>query len=228
MATAPRSSDNTGRSAPFDGVLDFFAAAPGVGVSVLDPGGRILFVNEEAGRLYLGLTPAQIIGKTLAELFPAEWVAQRMDVIRRATESGQAVITRTLWRGRQIESVTRRFIGAEGEPPTLLVITREGQSRRVPEGAIVVESETVDLGPLDALTPRELEVLALIGQGLAAKEIAGVLDCSPRTVERHRDALGKKLNVDDRVRLAMVAREAGLELRDAKLKRVRSDASHER
>ena len=90
----------------------------------------------------------------------------------------------------------------------------------VPEGMEVVESGTVDLGHLAVLTPRELEVLALIGQGQSAKEIASILNCSPRTVERHRDSIGKKLDKDDRVKLALVAKAAGLELRDAQLNRI--------
>jgi DNA-binding NarL/FixJ family response regulator len=84
----------------------------------------------------------------------------------------------------------------------------------------VVESDVADLGPLEALTPREVEVLALIGQGLSMKETAHVLRRSVKTVDNHRMSIGKKLDVHDRVKLAEIARRAGLTLRDAERVRV--------
>jgi DNA-binding NarL/FixJ family response regulator len=79
----------------------------------------------------------------------------------------------------------------------------------------VVEADIADLGPLDALSERELEVLALLGQGLSVKEIAALLFRSAKTIENHRQSIGRKLKLDDRVKLAEVARRAGLTVRDA-------------
>ncbi|GAA1439531.1 helix-turn-helix transcriptional regulator [Leifsonia poae] len=45
------------------------------------------------------------------------------------------------------------------------------------------------------LTPRELEVLGLLAQGLSNKEIAGVMWLSDRTVERHITSLYRKIGV---------------------------------
>ena len=61
---------------------------------------------------------------------------------------------------------------------------------------------------LTALTPREREVLALVGKGLHAKEIAASLDISARTVEVHKARLMDKLgarNVAELVRFALAA-----------------------
>lgn len=77
-----------------------------------------------------------------------------------------------------------------------------------------------ELGELSALTARELEVLALIGQGMATREIAESLSRSPRTVERHCDAIHKKLNTNNRVQMARYAMRAGLTAEAGKLKRV--------
>lgn len=63
---------------------------------------------------------------------------------------------------------------------------------------------------LDRLTPREREVLDLIGRGLSTAEIAERLHRSQKTVKSHRLALGRKLGVSNRVELARVAIEAGL------------------
>lgn len=52
---------------------------------------------------------------------------------------------------------------------------------------------TSALATLSELTDRELEILDLIGDGLTAKQIAGRLHLSVKTVHTHRDALKRKL-----------------------------------
>ena len=47
------------------------------------------------------------------------------------------------------------------------------------------------------LTPRELEVLQLIAEGYANKQIAGELFISIKTVEKHRQQLMHKLDIHD-------------------------------
>lgn len=59
---------------------------------------------------------------------------------------------------------------------------------------------------LAKLTPREREVLELVGKGLHAKEIAASLDISARTVEVHKARMIVKLqarNVSELVRFAL-------------------------
>ena len=46
-----------------------------------------------------------------------------------------------------------------------------------------------------ALTPRETEVVRLIGEGLAGKQVAGRLGISVHTVETHRTRIHRKLGV---------------------------------
>lgn len=77
-----------------------------------------------------------------------------------------------------------------------------------------------ELGALSTLTARELEVLALIGQGLATRDIAEALGRSPRTIERHCDAIHKKLHTANRVQMARYAMRAGLTVESSKLKKV--------
>jgi len=55
------------------------------------------------------------------------------------------------------------------------------------------------------LTPRELEVLELIAQGLINKEIAKRLFISEKTVKNHVSNIFKKLNVSDRTQAAIYA-----------------------
>ena len=73
------------------------------------------------------------------------------------------------------------------------------------------QSPLADEHPLlENLTPREREVLAMIGQGLTLPEIAERLYRSLKTIETHRLSLGRKLNASNRVALARIAIAAGL------------------
>lgn len=51
------------------------------------------------------------------------------------------------------------------------------------------------------LTPRELQILALIYQGLATVEIAEQLNLSAKTVDKHRENIMRKLQVNNVVQL---------------------------
>ena len=67
-----------------------------------------------------------------------------------------------------------------------------------------------DEGPLERLTPREREVLGLIGRGFPNKQIARELDLSERTVKSHVGHVLAKLGGSDRTQAAVVAVRAGL------------------
>jgi DNA-binding NarL/FixJ family response regulator len=64
--------------------------------------------------------------------------------------------------------------------------------------------------PLDRLTPREREVLVLIGRGYPNKRIARELAVSEKTVKTHVGHVFAKLGVTDRTQAAIVAVRAGL------------------
>ena len=64
--------------------------------------------------------------------------------------------------------------------------------------------------PLDRLTPREREVLELIGRGFPNKRIAQRLDVSEKTVKTHVGHVLAKLGVNDRTQAAVFAVRAGL------------------
>ncbi len=63
---------------------------------------------------------------------------------------------------------------------------------------------------LGQLTPREHEVLVLIGQGLSLPQIAAKLFRSLKTIQSHRQSLGRKLNAHNAVELARIAFAEGL------------------
>jgi DNA-binding NarL/FixJ family response regulator len=62
----------------------------------------------------------------------------------------------------------------------------------------------------DPLTPREREVLVLIGRGMANKVIARELSLSEKTVKAHVSSILAKLGVHDRTQAALYAVREGL------------------
>ena len=60
------------------------------------------------------------------------------------------------------------------------------------------------------LTPRELEVVRLIAEGLSSREVAFRLCRSPRTIENHLRSVYQKFDVRNRVAMVRVATEHGL------------------
>lgn len=62
----------------------------------------------------------------------------------------------------------------------------------------------------DRLTPRQLEVLALMARGLTNREICGVLEIAENTVKTHVKAILEVLEATNRTEAAVLARELGL------------------
>jgi len=65
-------------------------------------------------------------------------------------------------------------------------------------------------GPCDALTPRQREVLQLVAEGLATKQIAARLHLSTKTVETHRAQLMQRLNCHSLAELIKFAIREGV------------------
>lgn len=207
---------NTTAPVPIEILWEILSSDPGTGVSILTLEGQILFVNERARQIFFDGAQADVVESRLSDWFPEPWVEERLSVFRRLDqEDRHLAVLRSIWNGRQIQSTMWRI----PDDAKVLVITRMGLSEP-PVGSDVVESKMVDLGPLDVLTTRELEVLALIGQGMRLKEIAKMLYRAPKTIENHRLSIGRKLGETDRMRLAEIARDASLELSDAYLDRL--------
>ena len=66
------------------------------------------------------------------------------------------------------------------------------------------------LAELHQMTSREIQVLALLAEGLLATSIASRLDLSPRTVHKHLGNIYRKLGVHDRLVAVKLGRHYGL------------------
>ena len=63
---------------------------------------------------------------------------------------------------------------------------------------------------MDALTPRQREILQMVAEGKSTKEIAFQLNVSVKTVETHRAALMERLDIHDIAGLVLYAVRHGL------------------
>jgi len=63
---------------------------------------------------------------------------------------------------------------------------------------------------VQSLTPREQQILRLIGKGLSRAQIAKTLCRSPKTIDAHRAAIMEKVDIHDRTELALYAVREGL------------------
>lgn len=74
----------------------------------------------------------------------------------------------------------------------------------------VIEAALAVRRPLEKLSPRQREVLQLLAEGYATREIAWRLKLSVKTVETHRAEVMKRLGIHDLARLVRYAVRVGL------------------
>lgn len=97
------------------------------------------------------------------------------------------------------------YLGLKWTRPREVVVVREVAVAR--EGPFVLDASRVaGLG----ITPRELEVLGLIAQGLGNREIGERIFVSENTVKTHASRLFDKLDAKNRVQAVRRGKELGL------------------
>jgi DNA-binding NarL/FixJ family response regulator len=114
--------------------------------------------------------------------------------------------------GKVIEAIREVKAGGSVIQPTLarrllqrFRVPQEGQAEQ-PEPAKGLREEP----PTRPLTPREIEILRLIGKGLSNSEAAGVLELSRATVRTHLEHIYEKLEVTNRVEAVTEGLRKGL------------------
>ncbi|MGH7244631.1 MAG: LuxR C-terminal-related transcriptional regulator [Phycisphaerales bacterium] len=202
---------------------------PMSGVAIFGTGGVVIWANPQLSKMFRGpdASPAQSMGRKLKEVYPESFANEVVSVIDQCAAAGKPALMRTIWRGEQMYTWVQPINADPDESgdgtgsKQVLTISRKVRGDENAKDLFPMvdfekfDSKVIDLGPLDVLSTRELEVLALLGQGLSAADIAAVLHRSVKTINTHRESIGKKLKIDDRVKLAVIAQRAGLRLADA-------------
>jgi DNA-binding NarL/FixJ family response regulator len=150
---------------------------------------------------YPGILPVAV-ATTAAE---GERCAEHADAVALdASLDGTGEAARTLRRrGKRVI-----FIGATGDEDSgATVSTSEPVSALA---TALVPGTIAKRRALSSLTPREQEVLSLVMNGLAAKQVARHLGISPKTVEQHKSRIFAKLSVRNQTAAASLALSAGL------------------
>jgi len=83
-------------------------------------------------------------------------------------------------------------------------------SRILAEDYVRVLKQKGAVDTYDLLTSREREILQLLAEGKANKEVATVLNISPYTVETHRSHILQKLNLHNSAELVLYAVRKGI------------------
>jgi DNA-binding NarL/FixJ family response regulator len=83
-------------------------------------------------------------------------------------------------------------------------------SDRVLEGYLESKKTLKTETDWELLTQREKEILKLVGEGHTSKDIANLLAISPKTVDKHRSNIMKKLNLHSAAALSAYAAEKGI------------------
>lgn len=116
---------------------------------------------------------------------------------------------------RLIEAGASGYVGKGGDAGELLRAVRDvAMGKRYLASNIAqhlaLSGISGEATPLDALTPREMEVAMLLVQGLRQPDIATRLSLSPKTVNTHKSRLFEKLGVQDSVALNRMLGQYGL------------------
>ncbi|HVI57635.1 MAG TPA: response regulator [Luteimonas sp.] len=116
---------------------------------------------------------------------------------------------------RVIEAGASGYVGKAGNSIELLNAVREvARGRRYLASGVAQHLALSSLAgsgsPFDSLSKRELEVAMLLLQGIRQEEIAKRLSLSAKTVNTHKSRLFEKLEIDDAMSLARLAKLYGL------------------
>ena len=134
-------------------------------------------------------------------------------VLAEAPETHVVVLTSFVDKNRIMAALEAGAVGYilkdadAGEVSAAVRAAAAGGSPLDPKVARVVLDESRRPQPATDLSPRELEVLELVEQGMANKQIARRLGIAERTVKAHLTNVFQAIGVTDRTAAALWARE---------------------
>ena len=150
--------------------------------------------------------------ETLVSLLKGFWP----DVVFAAQQAGALGLSAIMAAVRTVRpTVPVILLANPGEEHRTAAWIRAGVEEVVRRDALGQASEAVQRAleirqPLSRLSPRQIEVLRLITEGLTSREIASRLRLSEKTVETHRSAVAQRLGIRDVAGLVRYSVRVGL------------------
>ena len=148
--------------------------------------------EEQIDLLFEIAADSQAVGSGIVTLLPDQ------EGVKTLWSAG---IRTLLLRDTSIASLSSAILATANR---LVVIDPALMETLVPEGSIL------DRRLIEDLTPREIEVLTLVAEGLSNKAIASELTISEHTVKFHLNAIMGKLDVQSRTAAVVRATRLGL------------------
>jgi DNA-binding NarL/FixJ family response regulator len=166
---------------------------------------------DEAVGLFLSLRP----DVTLMDLrLGAASGVEAIRAIRKADPAARIVVL-TMHQGDEdiyqaLEAGATTYLLKDTLSDDLIRVIREVNAGRQPAVSEAVKEQLSRRAERPTLTPREVEVLALVAQGLRNREVALALTLSEETVQVHVRNILSKLDVKDRTGAVSVALRRGI------------------
>ena len=139
---------------------------------------------------------------------------QAIRAIRKEDPAARIVVL-TMYQGDEdiyqaLEAGAKTYLLKDTLSDDLIRVIREVNAGRQPAVSEAVKEQLSRRAERPTLTPREVEVLALVAQGLRNREIALALTLSEETVQVHVRNILSKLDVKDRTEAVSVALRRGI------------------
>ncbi len=188
---------------------DWLALDAGSGLLLIAPDGGVRGCNSEAARI-LGVNIDELRGQPLAH---TALDGLLINNFAKALQNDKPLLTIDTRNSLPLRVVMRRVLDPQDGLGVLCILTPRFTfdiaevDRKVYQVLPSVHRAGVSLS---GLTESERRILTLIAEGHSTAQIALMIHRSPKTVEWHRAALGKKLGLRTRVDLARWAIKHGL------------------
>lgn len=200
--------------APYIPLLGNFITLEWLMVAVLTPQSEIVFMNSAAKRAFLGAADTPTDGRSFHHFYRADVVQELTTLISSVLTTKRPHLYRCMRRGVGLEATLMPWSGAGDRADLVMLVAHTGRSAPPADQPPlpVVESRYVELGKLSILSPRELEVMAMLRRPLSMPQIAETLHRSGKTIDRHVSSVREKLNVHSRLEMLRMADAADLQI----------------
>ena len=133
----------------------------------------------------------------------------------RQESPGARIVVLTMYQGdediyRALEAGAGTYLLKDTLSDDLITVIRDVHAGRQPAVSPGIEARLAARAAGPTLTPREIQVLELISQGMRNREIATALDVSEETIQVHVRNIFGKLQAKDRTAAVNVALKRGI------------------